>query len=305
MFAFFRVSNYSLYIVEPANRITKDVFLLGNIMIPVYLITGLDLCVLIDTGMTMMGPYYTQEIAPCLAQRHTPLNVFLTHSHYDHLGSAAYLKRHLPEFKIGGYYTIDTILKNSHAVELITSLNLDAERIMNMNDPELRFKSFDLDIPLRGGERFSVGDDELEVIYTPGHTRDSLCYYLKKQRIMFTGEAAGIRLPSGDILPEFLASYKSYSASLETLVRYPVDFVATGHGPVIEGKDAERFFENSLQATGLFLEKVRRYYRESGNIQEVVERIKHEDYAKSGSGQPERAYTINLQAKVRAVIEDK
>ncbi len=274
-------------------------------MIPVYLITGSDLCVLIDTGMTMMGPVYTQEIAPCLEQRRVPLYVFLTHSHYDHLGSAAYLKRHLPAFKIGGYHTIDTILKNSHAVALITSLNRDAEQMMHIDDPELRFRPFELDMPLRGGERFAVGDDELEVIYTPGHTRDSLCYYLKKQRIMFTGEAAGIRLPTGDILPEFLASYKSYMASLETLARYPVKFVATGHGPVIGGKDAERFFEDSLQATGRFLEKIRRYYRESGEVQDVVDRIKDEDYAKSGSGQPERAYTINLQAKVRAVIEDK
>ena len=291
--------------MDEACKITKNVSLLGNIIIPVYLITGTKLCVLIDTGMTMMGPVYTAEILSCLQENKVPLYAFLTHSHYDHLGSVSYLKRHLPAFKIGGYSTIDDILKSSHAVELITSLNLDGEKMMNIDDPEIRFRPFQLDIPLRGGERFDLGNDELEVIYTPGHTRDSLCYYLKNRKIMFTGEAAGIRLPTGDILPEFLASYKSYMSSLETLTHYPVDYVATGHGPVVEGNEANNFFINSLQATRLFIEQIRQYYRENGNIQGVVERIKREDYAKSGSGQPERAYTINLQAKVRAVVEDK
>ncbi len=291
--------------MEATYKITKAVSLLGNVMIPVYLITGSKLCVLIDTGMTMMGPVYAKEILPCLTQNNVPLYAFLTHSHYDHLGSVSYLKRFLPGFKIGGYYTIDDIMRSSHAVELITSLNQDGEEMMNIHDPEIGFRPFQLDIPLRGGEHFYTGDDDLEVIYTPGHTRDSLCYYLRNQRIMFTGEAAGIRLPSGEILPEFLASYKSYVSSLTILTQYPVDYIATGHGPVIEGEEAGRFFINSLQATQVFIEKIRAYYREDGTIQGVVQRIKNEDYAKSGGGQPERAYTINLQAKVKAVIEDK
>ena len=291
--------------MEAAYKITNHVSLLGNIMIPVYLVTGTKLCVLIDTGITIMGPIYTEEVLSCLKENKVPLYVFLTHSHYDHLGSAAYLKRHLPALSIGGYAAINDVLKSSHAVELITSLNLDGEKMMHRDDPEIRFRPFQLDMPLKGGEHFDLGNDTLEVIYTPGHTRDSLCYYLKNQKIMFTGEAAGIRLPSGDILPEFLASYRSYMNSLEILAQYPVDYVATGHGPVIEGEAANRFFINSLQATRSFIEKIRQYYRENGNVQDVVERIKKEDYAKSGSGQPERAYTINLQAKVRAVVEDK
>jgi glyoxylase-like metal-dependent hydrolase (beta-lactamase superfamily II) len=291
--------------MEAAYRITDNVSLLGNAMIPVYLITGSKLCVLIDTGMTMMGPVYTKEIIPCLTQNKIPLYVFLTHSHYDHLGSASYLKRHLPEFKIGGYYTIDNILKSSHAVELITSLNHDSEKMMNINDPDIEFRPFQLDMPLTGGEHFDIGGDDLEVIYTPGHTKDSMCYYLKNRSIMFTGEAAGIRLQSGDILPEFLTSYKSYVSSLKILTQYHVDYIATGHGPVIEGEEARQYFMNSIKETQVFIERIRAYYKESGNINDVVERIKNEDYVKSGSGQPERAYTINLQAKVRAVIEDK
>lgn len=171
--------------------------------------------------------------------------------------------------------------------------------------PEITFKPFKLDIPLKGGETFDTGDEVLEAIYTPGHTKDSMCYYLRKAKVMFTGEAAGVKTPSGDILPEFLTSCKSYIAGLENLKRYPVDYIAVGHGPVVEGETARRYFADSIQATHIFVERIRAYYKESGNIDNVVERIKNEDYVSSGTSQPGRAYTINLQAKVKAVVEDK
>jgi|YelNatPaOPRAMG01_1025707.scaffolds.fasta_scaffold20073_2 glyoxylase-like metal-dependent hydrolase (beta-lactamase superfamily II) len=291
--------------METSYKITQNVYALGNLMMPGYLIRGSKVCVLIDTGMTIMGPIYFEELSSCLKDNDLPLYVFITHSHYDHIGAVSYLKAHLPTLKIGAYYTIDTLLTNPHAVELITSLNLDGEKMLNINDPDIGFKPFKLDIQLKGGESFDIGDDELEVIYTPGHTKDSLCYYLRKQKIMFTGEAGGIRLPSGHILPEFLASYKLYLNSLNILAQYHVDYIATGHGPVISGAEAGHFFKDSIKATYTFIERIRSYYKEMKSIDKVVERIKYEDYEASGSGQPERAYTINLQAKVKAVVEDK
>lgn len=291
--------------METAYKITDSVYALGNVMVPSYMIVGSKLCVEIDTGMTIMGPVYAEEILSCLRRHNIQMYTFLTHSHYDHIGSVSYLKKHLPDFKVGGYFIIDELLKNIHAVELITSLNRDVENLMNANDPEIGFKPFTLDLPLKGGELFDIGNDEIEVIYTPGHTRDSMCYYLREQKVMFTGESAGIMLPSGDILPEFLSSYKAYLNSLQVLTRYPVHYIATGHGPVINGKKAKIFFGDSIKATYTFLKRIKNYYEELRDIDKVVERIKNEDYERSGSAQPERAYTINLRAKVKAVIEDK
>ncbi|MGC8756703.1 MAG: MBL fold metallo-hydrolase [bacterium] len=291
--------------MEMAHRITESVYTLGNVMMPGYLIVGPELCIVIDAGMTIMGPIYKEEILSCLEKHNTQIYLLLTHSHYDHIGSVSYLKKHLPAFKVGGYFTIDELLKHNNAVELITSLNRDGEDMMNINDPDISFKPFNLDLLLKGGEVFNTGNDELEVIYTPGHTKDSMCYYLRKQKIMFTGESAGIMLPSGDILPEFLTSYKAYLHTLQTLIHYPIDYIATGHGPVISETQAKTFFERSIEATHAFIKRIKTYYKELNNIDEVVERIKREDYESSGSGQPERAYKINLKAKVTAVVEDK
>lgn len=291
--------------LDNADRITGNAYMIGNSMVPVYLITGPKLCILIDAGMTIMGPVYIGAVQSCLENNNVPLNVLLTHSHYDHLGSIAYLKKRIPQLKVGGYYTIDSVLQSRKAVDLITSLNRDGENMMGVDDPEITFKPFQLDTPLKGGETFDTGDDVLEAIYTPGHTKDSMCYYLRNARIMFTGEEAGIKLPSGGILPEFLTSCKSYISSLDKLGQYTIDYVAVGHGNVIKGEEARQYIADSLQATHAFVERIREYYRESGSIDAVVERIKEEDYIKTGTTQPERAYRINLQAKVKAVVEDK
>ena len=291
--------------MDQTDRIADNVYMIGNTGIPVYLITGQRLCVLIDAGITVMGPSYVDRITSCLAHSGVPLYLFLTHSHYDHIGPIAYLKKRIPGLKVGGYRSIDGVLRSSRAVELITSLNRDIETLTGTDDPEIAFKTFRLDVLLDGGETYDTGSDTLEAIYTPGHTKDSVCYYLRQRKIMFTGEAAGIKLPTGEILPEFLSSYKAYINSLNTLAGYPVDQVAVGHGPRIEGEEARHYFKDSLRATDLFIERIRAYYRESGSVGDVVERIKREDYERSGSGQMERAYTINLEAKVKAVIEDK
>lgn len=278
---------------------------MGNVAMPVYLIAGTRLCVLIDSGMTVMGPVYMDEVRSCIEHSSVPLYLLLTHSHYDHVGSIPYLQKRIPVLKVGGYRTIDNVLQSSRAVELITSLNRDGERMLSIDDPEIAFRPFRLDMPLEGGETFDTGDDVLEAIYTPGHTKDSMCYYLRGARIMFTGEAAGVKTPSGDILPEFLTSYRSYLEGLEKLRGYPVDYIAVGHGPVIEGEEARRYIEDSIRATHAFARRIMAYYRESGSADEVVARIKGEDYVQSGTGQPERAYTINLNAKVKAVVEER
>ncbi len=291
--------------LKESERIAGNAYMIGNIAIPIYLITGSRLCILIDAGMTIMGPVYINKIQSCLEYGTVPLYLLLTHSHYDHLGSISYLKKRIPQLKVGGHHTVDNVLRSSRAVELITSLNRDGEKMMGINDPEITFKPFSLDMPLKGGETYDTGEDVLEAIYTPGHTKDSMCYYLRNAKIMFTGEAAGVKTPTGDILPEFLTSYKSYFSSLEKLKQYPIDYIAVGHGYVVEGEDARQYISNSMHATHAFVERIRNYYKESGNIDDVVTRIKNEDYVQSGTGQPERAYTINLQAKVRAVVEDK
>ena len=46
----------------------------------------------------------------------------------------------------------------------------------------------DVDGLLHDDQIIKVGDDQLQVIHTPGHSSDSICLYNRTQRILFSGD---------------------------------------------------------------------------------------------------------------------
>ena len=45
-----------------------------------------------------------------------------------------------------------------------------------------------VDVILKGGETLKIADREFEVIYTPGHSSDSICLYCEAEKILFAGD---------------------------------------------------------------------------------------------------------------------
>src|SRR5689334_3529266 len=69
----------------------------------------------------------------------------------------------------------------------------------------------------------------LQVIHTPGHSPDSVCYYLEAEGVLFSGDTL---LGSTTTTVHDLADYM---ASLQRLRDLPnLKLVCPGHGPVIE-----------------------------------------------------------------------
>ncbi len=60
------------------------------------------------------------------------------------------------------------------------------------------------DIFLKGGDKIKIGDVEMEVIETPGHTPGGISLYIKKANVVFTGDTlfwgsiGRTDLPGGD-----------------------------------------------------------------------------------------------------------
>ena len=80
---------------------------------------------------------------------------------------------------------------------------------------------------LRSGERIRACDGvNLTAIFTPGHEEAHVCYYMARDRAMFTGDTV---LGGSSSTVQDLSDYMS---SLERLSRYRVEVVCPGHGPV-------------------------------------------------------------------------
>ena len=94
----------------------------------------------------------------------------------------------------------------------------------------------------------NIDEFNFEVIYTPGHTKDSICIYFKEENIMFTGDfifkdALG-RTDLGGNFNDLVNSIKKISRYDKNIVLYP------GHGDKtklgIELKKMERFIKCNL-----------------------------------------------------------
>jgi glyoxylase-like metal-dependent hydrolase (beta-lactamase superfamily II) len=293
-------------IIQRTGELEKDLYLLCSSHIPMYLMKS-PTPALFDAGFSFMGPRYVQEIRDLLGDR-TPAYLFVTHSHYDHLGAVSYIKSKFPDLQVCCAERVEKILKKESAVELMRSLTLVAVEMaegigidMDRTEP---FQPFSVDRILADGDRIDLGGGlSVEVIATPGHTRDSLSYYIPERKILFCSEAAGIPDDTGYIFSEWLVDYDMYLTSIQRLCELDVETLCLGHGYVMTGTDASEYLPRSMQHCVRLREQIEDCLAEEDNqIERVIRRIKKMEYdGKPGVNQPEPAYLLNVEARVRAI----
>lgn len=296
-------------ILKSKGKLAEGLYAVGVAEIPAYLTVG-KTPALFDAGITFLGPRYLAEIRGILDDAGRLSFNFLTHSHYDHCGAVPYLKRHIPGLKVGASRLAADIFHRQSAVELIRSLSKDyEERYKETIDGEdVSFDGLNVDIPLDDGVEVDLGGGlGFKAIATPGHTKDSLTYYIPRFKAVIAGESVGVFDNNFTIHPEFTASYRDYLSSLHKLALLEIDMILMSHFFVLTGDDARGYMAKSIKRTEEFRKRIEDYLNEAdGDRSVVVKRIFREDYEDTGAIlQDARPYLINLEAKVRAVAEGR
>ena len=153
--------------------------------------------------------------------------ILLTHSHWDHIVDVQILKE-----KTGALLYVHPA---------------DAANVQNPGSDGLplsiEIKGAAPDHFLEEGMSIHVGSLHLEVIHTPGHSFGSICLYLRKEGILFSGDTLFYRaigrmdLPTGDPA--------AMRASLKKLSELPPDTrVIPGHGPETRIGDVKQLYMN-------------------------------------------------------------
>lgn len=167
----------------------------------VYLVECSDGLILIDSGVCGSELQIERAIkemgyAPGQLKR-----IFLTHSHPDHIGTAAYFRE-----KYGCY-----IYAGEGERPWIEDIDLQYANRPIPGFYKLAGKSVHVDRALKDGDRVRAGEDcTVEVICTPGHSHDDLSYRIGDA--VFTGDAVPVK---GDI-PIFINLEKTLE-SIRTL----------------------------------------------------------------------------------------
>ncbi len=86
-----------------------------------------------------------------------------------------------------------------------------------------------VDTIVNDGMKLRVGDREAEILYTPGHSHDSICIYISEDGVLFSGDTQlNIKSPGG--------SYgREYVAVLERLMSLDINTIYSGHDHPFHG----------------------------------------------------------------------
>jgi glyoxylase-like metal-dependent hydrolase (beta-lactamase superfamily II) len=302
------LENRRYFVIISKAGLVKDRFYVSGLSVyPIELLDGMT-PVLFDGGVTCAGRLYTDAIRTVLGERE-PEIVFISHVHWDHCGAVASLKDAFPSMKVAMSPRAGEILKRRNAVLQMESLNAGVRSIVAAL-PEVDpvrlidgpFQPFEADMELKDGQIIELGQGlTVEVLSTPGHTRDHMSYYVPEKKILIASEACGCLDSADAVMVEFIADYDLYLSSLKRLAELPVEMLCQGHRLVFLGRNEVRaFFDRSIKATTHFKNRVYKLLEAEGSsLENVVMQIKAEQYdTNTEIKQPEVPYLINLRAQV-------
>jgi len=181
----------------------------------VYLVRGSNKNVLIDTGITSNFNHlqsFIQELG--LAIKDIDL-VLLSHEHFDHIGAATYF--------------FETAVIGAHRLAA-NKIELQDEFVtMNkyLNAPGNPFFAH---IWLEDDTIISLGNYELKVIHTPGHTSGCICIYETRERLLFSGDTVFAKGTLSDIATS--GNISDYVNSMERLSTIKISELYPGHGRI-------------------------------------------------------------------------
>jgi len=279
----------------------------GNQLYPGYIIKGRKRHLMIDAGMNLIGPAYIASLEKIFGDKSALDYVFATHSHFDHVGSIPYLKRKLPELQAGAFERVGTLMKKKSVLDLMTNLS-ELQRGFYQDivgEEDVRIEPVDFEFNLKEGDRFDLGGVTCEVYEVPGHTGDSLAFFIPEIRALFAGEACG--LPEGDmdsdVKTEFLSSYDEYVASLQKLIKLRPKLIGMAHLWVFTDDDATDFLQRALDEAPEYLKLIEKYLdAANGDINNAINIMAKKEYdEKLKIAQPRESYIENLKAQVRHV----
>lgn len=139
--------------------------------------------------------------------------IYLTHSHWDHIGDVAMLKKKL------------NLPLYVHPA--------DADNVRRPGSDGLplffQVEGAEPDHFFAEGQKLRIGDLLIEVIHTPGHTPGGVCFYLPKEKVLISGDTlfqgtiGNLSFPTSDPAAMWTSLKKLSKLPPETRV-YP------GHG---------------------------------------------------------------------------
>jgi hydroxyacylglutathione hydrolase len=188
---------------------------------------------IIDAGFIGKGNYKIDSIRREGIELATIKRVIMTHTHLDHIGCLAEIRKELPGVEVWAHRLEADLLEQGDDRTVY-----GMKMFKTLCQLQFGFKSdafgFKIDRKLEGGEVLNIGDMAWEVIHIPGHSMGSIGLYHRSARILIPGDVvyADYAIGRFDLHG---ANPSDLKKSLLRLSELEVDILLPGHNQIVEG----------------------------------------------------------------------
>jgi len=220
-----RVSAEEWYSVE---KLSNDIRLIAEPHIEpfyrcnIWHVRGRDHDALIDSGM---GVVSLRQYVPLVSQR--PLIAIASHTHFDHIGC-----HHEFENRLVHRAEADILASPSRtstlAVPYVTDQIFTALPPLPYASTTYEVRAAPATRLLEDGDVIDLGNRQLEVIHTPGHSPGGIALWEVATETLFSGDI----VYDGPLIEDtYHANAEDYVKSMQRLLELPVRTVHGGHFP--------------------------------------------------------------------------
>lgn len=242
-----------------------------------FLIDDGKTAIMYDSGFAFTGYEVAEKIKAVLGERKLQY-IFLTHSHYDHALGSVYALKFWPDAKVvAGEYAAKIFAKDS-AKALMRELDGKFAQKCGVESYEDLIDDLKVDIPAGDGDVIKAGDMEFTVLNLPGHTKCSVGFYNKKEKLLLCCESIGVYDGEGEVVPSYLVGVEMALASIERVQKLDIEKILVPHFGLLEGDEAKKYLTRARISARETADEVIALLKMGKTKEEILEFFKNKFY---------------------------
>lgn len=273
----------------------------------VLLILGPEKTALYDVGMCCFADKTIENIKKELVGTGRTVDyIFLSHSHYDHMGALPYILQEWPDAIVCASEKTWNVFKSQGARNLIQSMGKNAAEKYGVNHINIIVNDIRVDRILQDGDIVSLGIDNngsdylMQALETRGHTDCCLSYMIYPEKILLCSESCGVLIGPDCIEVSALKSFDETIAVAKRMKDMDFAHLYSQHYGMVPDWFRYTYFELYIRLAEEQQKFIREKIETGMTFEEVLaehERVYWED--SRDFEQPYEAYRLNAESEIK------
>lgn len=269
-----------------------------------YLIDDGKTAILYDSGFAFTGYELAENIKKILGERALDY-ILLTHSHYDHVLGSIYVKKKYPNAKIVVGEYAAKIFEKPTAKALMRELDKNNAIAHGVLEYEDLIDELSVDITVRDNDVLKIGDMTFEVLALPGHTKCSIGFYLRENKLLLGCETLGLYSGNEDVMPCYLVGYEMAINSIKRAMAMDIETILVPHFGLLDENQTKIYLEKSYDNAIEVAEDIMDIFEGGGRDEDAFEYVSDRFYkGRLKEVYPLDAMTLNTNIMINLIKKE-